>query len=338
MAGESRVGAAGARTQVPLVWAALAVVYIVWGSTYLAIRVTIETIPPMISASLRFLIAGSILYAFAIRRGDRADRPGFAQWRSSAIVGALLFLGGNGGVVWAEQRIPSGIAALLVATVPLWMALIGYVALRERLSAIPVAGLLVGFAGTALLIRPSGEGAVDTLGALVVVFASLSWAIGSLYSRRAPLPKRPLVSASMQMICGGVALGIAGIVGGELGRFEPASFSRSSILAFFYLIFFGAIAAFSCYAWLLRVAPTSLVSTYAYVNPVVAVALGWAIVDERVEPLTFVAGAIIVAAVAMIVTGRRIEEPGELAAGVPPVDGPDPDAPGPPGMSPSRPR
>ncbi|HJR19122.1 MAG TPA: EamA family transporter [Actinomycetota bacterium] len=339
MAGESRVGAAGARTQVPLVWAALAVVYIVWGSTYLAIRVTIETIPPMISASLRFLIAGSILYAFAIRRGDRADRPGFAQWRSSAIVGALLFLGGNGGVVWAEQRIPSGIAALLVATVPLWMALIGYVALRERLSAIAVAGLLVGFAGTALLIRPSGEGAVDTLGALVVVFASLSWAIGSLYSRRAPLPKRPLVSASMQMICGGVALGIAGIVGGELGRFEPASFSRSSILAFFYLIFFGAIAAFSCYAWLLRVAPTSLVSTYAYVNPVVAVALGWAIVDERVEPLTFVAGAIIVAAVAMIVTGRRIEEPGELAAGVPPVDELDPDAPGPPpGMSPSRPR
>ncbi|MGH2785398.1 MAG: EamA family transporter [Actinomycetota bacterium] len=335
MAGEARLEAAGGRAQVPLVWAALTVIYIVWGSTYLAIRVAIETIPPLISASLRFLIAGGILYAFSIRRGDRADRPTVAEWRSTAIIGGLLFLGGNGGVVWAEQRIPSGVAALLVATVPLWMALIGFVALRERLPRIAVAGLLVGFAGTALLIRPSGDGSVDTLGALVVVGASLAWAVGSLYSRRARLPKRPLVSASMQMICGGVALGIAGVAGGELSRFEPASFSRASVLAFFYLIFVGAIAAFSCYAWLLRVAPTSLVSTYAYVNPVVAVALGWAILDERVEPLTFVAGAIIVAAVAMIVTGRRIEEPGEVAAGVPPVE--DPEA-GAPGMSASRQR
>lgn len=304
-----------------MVWAALAVIYVVWGSTYLAIRVAIETIPPMISASLRFVAAGVILYAFAIRRGDReADRPGPAQWLSAAIVGTLLFLGGNGGVVWAEQRIPSGIAALLVATVPLWMALIGFTVLRERLPRIAVAGLFVGFAGTALLIRPSGEGGVDTLGALVVVGASLSWAIGSLYSRGAPLPKRPLVSASMQMLCGGVALGIVGIAGGELGRIELGNVSRSSALAFFYLIFFGSIAAFSCYAWLLRAAPTSVVSTYAYVNPVVAVALGWAFLDERVEPVTFVAGAIIVTAVAMIVTAGRAEEPGEVAAGVPPVE------------------
>ena len=329
MAGEARPAEGHARGAVPLVWAALAVIYVVWGSTYLAIRVAIETIPPMISASLRFLAAGAILYAFAIRRGEReADRPGIAEWRSAAIVGGLLFLGGNGGVVWAEQRIPSGIAALLVATVPLWMALIGFVALKERLPRIAVAGLLVGFAGTALLIRPSGEGGIDTLGALVVVGASLSWAIGSLYSRGAPLPKRPLVSASMQMLCGGVALGIAGVAGGELGRIELGSISRSSALAFFYLIFFGSIAAYSCYAWLLRVAPTSVVSTYAYVNPVVAVALGWAFLDERVEPVTFVAGAIIVAAVAMIVTARRIEEPGAVAAGVPPVEEPEPDAPG----------
>jgi len=335
MAGERRTRVRRVRAQAPLIWAALGVVYVVWGSTYLAIRVTIETIPPMISASLRFLLAGSILYAFAIRRGDREDRPTRAQWRSAAIVGALLFLGGNGGVVWAEQRIPSGIAALLVATVPLWMALIGFVGLKERLPRIAVAGLLVGFAGTALLIRPGGEGAVDTLGALVVVGASLSWAVGSLYSRRASLPKRPLVSASMQMLCGGVALGVAGIAGGELGRVELGDISRSSALAFLYLIFFGAIAAFSCYAWLLRVAPTSLVSTYAYVNPVVAVALGWAIVDERVEPMTFLAGAIIVLAVAMIVTARHAEEPGEVAAGVPPVDEPDAE---PPGMSRPRPR
>jgi drug/metabolite transporter (DMT)-like permease len=222
--------------------------------------------------------------------------------------------------VLAEQRIPSGIAAQIVATVPLWMALIGFLALRERLPRVAVAGLLVGFAGTALLIRPSGEGAVDLLGALTVVGASLAWAIGSLYSRRAPLPARPLVSASMQMLCGGAALGVAGILSGELGRIEPSSFSRSSVLALGYLILFGAVLTFPCYAWLLRSAPTSVVSTYAYVNPVVAVALGWAVVDERVEPMTILAGAVIVAAVAMIVGSRRIEEPGEIAAGAPPVD------------------
>jgi drug/metabolite transporter (DMT)-like permease len=328
MAGETARSAHGTTPgNPPLVWAALAVVYVVWGSTYLAIRVTIETLPPMLSASLRFLVAGSLLYTFAIRRGDReTDRPGWPQWRSAAIVGGLLFLGGNGGVVWAEQRIPSGIAALVVATVPLWMALIGFVALRERLPRIAVAGLVVGFAGTALLIRPTGEGGVDTVGALVVVGGSLCWAIGSLYSRRAPLPARPLVSASMQLLCGGAILGVVGVAGGEFGRIEPSAFSRSSVLALCYLIVFGTLAAFPCYTWLLRSAPTSVVSTYAYVNPVVAVALGWAFADEHVEPITIVAGAIIVTAVAMIVTARRSSEPGEVAAGMPPVgeDGAEP--------------
>jgi drug/metabolite transporter (DMT)-like permease len=336
MAGEAGPPARGRPQTAPLVWAALAVVYVVWGSTYLAIRFTIETLPPMLSASFRFLVAGGLLYAFAIRRGDRdADRPGLPQWRSAAIVGGLLFLGGNGGVVWAEQRIPSGVAALLVATVPLWMALIGFAALRERLPRIAVAGLVVGFAGTALLIRPTGEGGIDTLGALVVVGGSLSWAIGSLYSRRAPLPARPLVSASMQLLCGGAILGVVGISAGELGRIEPSAFSRSSILALAYLIVFGTLAAFPCYTWLLRAAPTSLVSTYAYVNPVVAVALGWAFADERVEPLTILAGAIVVTAVAMIVTARRTAEPGEVAAGMPPVDDEEIEA---SGMSGSRPR
>lgn len=321
MAGEAGRPAHGRSQTAPLVWAALAVIYVVWGSTYLAIRFTIETLPPMLSASFRFLVAGALLYGFAIRRGDPdTDRPGLPQWRSAAIVGGLLFLGGNGGVVWAEQRIPSGVAALLVATVPLWMALIGYAALRERLPKIAVAGLVVGFAGTALLIRPTGEGSIDTLGALVVVGGSLSWAIGSLYSRRAPLPSRPLVSASMQLLCGGAALGIVGSAAGELGRIEPSAFSRSSMLALGYLIAFGTLAAFPCYTWLLRAAPTSLVSTYAYVNPVVAVALGWAFADERVEPLTILAGGIVVTAVAMIVTARRTAEPGEVAAGMPPVD------------------
>jgi drug/metabolite transporter (DMT)-like permease len=305
----------------PLAWAALGVVYVVWGSTYLAIRVAIETLPPMLMASFRFLVAGSILYAFAIRRGDRdGDRPGAPQWRSAAIVGTLLFLGGNGGVVWAEQHIPSGIAALIVATVPLWMALIAFVALRERLRGVAVAGLVVGFAGTALLIRPSGSGGTDLLGALAVVGASLSWSIGSLYARRAPLPKRPLVSAGMQLLCGGAVMGVVGIVGGELGRVEPSQFSRSSVLALAYLVVFGTLLAFPCYAWLLQSAPTSMVSTYAYVNPVVAVVLGWAFANERIEPLTIVAGAIIVVAVAMIVSAKQTAEPGEVAAGAPPVD------------------
>lgn len=338
MAGEAVPPAYGRdQTTQPFTWAALAVIYVVWGSTYLAIRVTIETIPPMLGASFRFLVAGSILYAFSIRRGDRdGDRPRLPQWRSAAIIGGLLFLGGNGAVVWAEQHIPSGVAALIVATVPLWMALLGYVALKDRLPPIAVAGLVVGFAGTALLIRPSGDGAVDVLGALTVVGGSASWAIGSLYSRRAPLPARPLVSASMQLLCGGAILGVVGLAGGEASRIEFSSFSRSSVLALCYLIAFGTLAAFPCYAWLIRTAPTSIVSTYAYVNPVVAVALGWAIADERVEPITIIAGAIIVAAVAMIVTGRRMmQEPGEMAAGVPPPD--ESDA-GTAGLSASRPR
>ena len=308
------------RSNTTLVAAALAVVYVVWGSTYLAIRVTIETLPPMLSASFRFLVAGSLLYAFSIRRGDRdGDRPRAAQWRSAAIVGPLLFLGGNGGVVWAEQRIPSGVAALLVATVPLWMALIGFAALRERLPRIAVAGLIVGFAGTALLIRPSGEGGIDTVGALVVVGGSLSWAVGSLYSRRALLPARALVSASMQLVCGGFALGVVGLAAGEAGRFRPSAISAASMLALGYLIAFGTLAAFPCYSWLLRATRTSVASTYAYVNPMIAVALGWAFADERVEPLTILAGGIIVVAVAMIVMARG-SEPGEVAAGIPPVE------------------
>jgi drug/metabolite transporter (DMT)-like permease len=182
-----------------------------------------------------------------------------------------------------------------------------------------VAGVVVGFGGTALLVGPSGAGGVDLLGALVVVVAALAWSIGSLYARRATLPSRPLVAAGMQLLCGGVAVTIAGIAGGELTRIHLDRISRSSALALLYLIVFGAVVAFTCYAWLIRTAPTSLVSTYAYVNPAVAVLLGWAFAGERVRPVTIVAGAIIVAAVAMIVTARRAREPGEPAAGAPPV-------------------
>jgi drug/metabolite transporter (DMT)-like permease len=307
----------------PQLWVALAIVYTVWGSTYLAIRVAVETLPPFLMASVRFLIAGGILYAFSIRRGERvADRPGFRQWRAAAIVGTLLFLGGNGGVVWAEQRVASGVAALIVASVPLWMALMAFVALRERLPKVAVAGLIVGFAGTALLIRPSGSSHIDLTGALVLVGASASWAIGTLYAGRAPLPLRGGVSAGMQLLCGGVVLGIAGLASGELGRIHPASFSRSSLLALAYLIVFGAIIAFSAYSWLVQNAPPAIVSTYAYVNPAIAVLLGWAFLNEQVASTTLVAGAVIIVAVAMIVGSRTKMREGEPAAGAPPIEEP----------------
>jgi drug/metabolite transporter (DMT)-like permease len=297
----------------------------VWGSTYLAIRVAVQTLPPFLMASVRFLVAGGVLYAWAILRGDRGgDRPRAVHWRSAAIIGTALLLGGNGGVVWAEQRVDSGIAALLVATVPLWMVVLAWLALRERVGWREMLGIAVGFAGIVLLIRPQGSGGIDPWGAGALVFASLSWAAGSLYARKAPLPSRPLVGTAMEMLCGGVALGIAGIVTGEFGRIDLSGVSAESLWGLGYLIVFGSLVGFSAYAWLLRVARTSLVSTYAYVNPVVAVLLGWAILSEPVTSQTLVAGGIIVVAVALIVTARaraRSEgEEGHPAGGVPPVE------------------
>ena len=305
----------------PTLLLALSIVYVVWGSTYLAIRVAIETMPPFIMASIRFLIAGGIMYAFSIRRGDReGDRPGTKQWRAAWIVGTCLLLGGNGGVVWAEQRVSSGIAALIVSAVPLWIALLGFLFLRQRLPRVAVAGLVVGFAGTALLIGPGGSQHVDPLGAAALIGASISWSIGTLYGARAPLPSRGLLSASMQLISGGVSVGIAGVASGELSRFHPSEFSRSSIIAVVYLIVLGAIVAFPAYAWLVRNASPSITSTYAYVNPAIAVFLGWALVDEEIHATTLIAGAVIVVAVAMIVTAKAAPREGEPAAGAPPLE------------------
>lgn len=286
------------------IWAALAVIYVVWGTTYLAIRVTNQTLPPLLAASLRFLTAGVILYAWSVRRGDRVgDRPGPRQWRAAAIVGILLLFCGNGGVVWAERTIPSGIAALLIALVPLWVALIDGAVLNHPVKPLTVIGILIGFGGAALLLLGGGgTGRVEPFGMLLVVGASLSWASGALYSRTAPLPRRPLVGAGMEMIAGGAALGIAGVLAGELADVRPEQFSLASIASLAYLIVFGSFIAFTCFVWLLRVARTSLVATYAYVNPVVAVFLGWLILGERVTLRTVVAGIVIVAAVALIIS------------------------------------
>jgi drug/metabolite transporter (DMT)-like permease len=282
-------------------WAALGTVYVVWGSTYLAIRVAIETLPPFLMAATRFLVAGSVLFAFSARRGGRTrDRIGPAQWRAAAIVGGALLLGGNGGVVWAEHRIASGVAALLVAMLPLWMAILDRVCFGRRLSRRGVLGLALGLCGLVLLVGRVDSGGVDPLGAVVCMLASFSWAAGSVYARTASLPHRPLVATAMEMLAGGFLLTLVGLAAGEAGRVRLDAFSTRSVLALAYLIVFGSLLAFSAYVWLLHRAPLPLVATYAYVNPVVAVVLGWLLLDEPITPRMILAGGIIVVAVALI--------------------------------------
>jgi drug/metabolite transporter (DMT)-like permease len=308
---------ATARGNPPLVWVALGAVYVVWGTTYFAIRLVNQTMPPLLSASVRFLVAGAVMFAWTIRRGDsEGDRPGPRQWRAAAIVGAALLVGGNGGVVWAERTVPSGIVALIIALVPLWMALIDRVLLKRHLRIQTVAGLTTGFAGAALLVGGSASGGkVDLTGMLFAVGASLCWASGSLYSRHAPLPKRPFVGVGMEMLCGGAALGIVAILTGELGDIHPERFSTASLLGVGYLIVFGSFAGLGSYLWLLRNARTSLVSTYAYVNPVVAVFLGWAFLSEPISLRTVVAGAIVLGSVALIIASGEATPAPEAASG-----------------------
>jgi drug/metabolite transporter (DMT)-like permease len=283
---------------------ALATIYLVWGSTYLAIRVTDRTMPPLLMSSVRFLIAGVALYAFASR--GRA-RPTLREWRAAAIVGAALLLIGNGGVAWAETRLESGLAALIVAIIPLWVALMDRAFFGRRLSAVTVAGLVVGFAGVALLVRPGGGG--DVLAMLLLVGTTAAWAGGSLYARGAALPESPLLSASMQMLAASFFLGIAGLATGETRGIHADSFSMKPVIAFVYLVLVGSLIAFSAYAWLLKNVRIAVVSTYAFVNPVVAVALGTVFLNEKIGWSTLGAGAAIVVAVVLIVTARAPRTP-----------------------------
>ena len=285
---------------------AFTAVYLIWGSTYLAIRLAVETMPPFLMAGIRFLIAGTILYVWTRWRG--VPKPTRSHWLAATIVGGLLLLGGNGGVVWAAQHVSSGLTALLIATVPLWMALLNW--LRPggaKPSNRIIAGLLLGFIGITLLIGPSklaGGHQVDPLGAAVLIIASLSWAAGSLYSRRAQLPASPLLATGMEMLAGGALLLIAGLLFGEWTRFDLSAPSLRSWLALSYLIIFGALIGFTAYIWLLRVTTPALASTYAYVNPVVAIFLGWAFVGEPLTARTLLAAAIIIGAV-VVITLRR---------------------------------
>ncbi len=287
--------------------AAFAAVYVVWGSTYLAILFAIETLPPFLMAGTRFLVSGAALYAWTRARG--APRPTRPNWRAAAVVGAFLLVGGNGGVAWAEQRVPSGLAALLIATVPLWMVLLewwrsGGVRPGWR----TWAGIATGFLGLGILVGPAellGGGAADGVGAAVLVAAAALWAVGSVYSKRAALPESPLQATGMEMLAGGALLVLLGSLVGEWGRVDPGAVSARSLLALAYLVVFGSGLGFTAYVWLLKHVEVAKVSTYAYVNPVVAVFLGWLLAGEVVTARTLVAAAVIVVAVAFITGAKR---------------------------------
>ena len=298
---------AGARAARPAarIWLALGTVYILWGSTYLGIKYAIDTIPPILMGSVRFIIAGGVLYLLAIRTGDtRGDRLGSRQWIAALVIGGLMLVGGNGGVILAEQYAPTGVVALLVATAPLWMAVIDRVVFGRRLPALVIVGLVIGFGGVAFLIGSPGAGHINLIGAALALAAPLCWATGSVFTRHVKLPSRPLVAAAMEMLWAGLLFGIASILTGELGRVHWQHVSTTSIVALLYLIVFGSLIGFSAYVWLLRSAPLSLVSTYAYVNPVVAVILGAIFVGEAITARLVIAGGIIIAAVALIVVAR----------------------------------
>ncbi|MFA9429952.1 EamA family transporter [Egicoccus sp. AB-alg2] len=288
-----------------LPWVALVAVYVLWGSTYLGIKVAIETLPPFTMAGVRFLLAGTLLYPLA-RRRPAAARPTRRQWAAAAGVGVLLLVGGNGLVTFAEQTIPSGIAALLVATVPLWMVALDRLTGGGRLRWQVVAGLVLGSAGVLLLVRPweGVGGEIDAVGAGIVLIGSLSWAIGSLRARTAPLPPEPLQGTAMQMLVAGVVLLLLGAATGEPADVRVGEVSAASLAALAWLVGAGSIVAFSAYGYALRTLPTATVATYAYVNPIVAVALGWAILGERLSGQTLLAGAVIAVAVVLIVTFR----------------------------------
>ena len=281
---------------------AFAAVYVLWGSTYLAIRIGVETIPPFLMAGLRHLTAGVLLYAWMRLRGT--PRPEARHWRSAAIVGGLLLLGGNGLVTWAEQRVPSGLAALIVASVPLWMTAIDSVLRRERPHGVVLAGLAMGLGGIGFLAAPgrfAGGGHVDPLGAVALLCAALFWAMGSLVSRRVALPSATFLATAMEMMAGGVILlAVAGATG-EVGAASFSAVSARSLLALGYLVVAGSLVGFSAYIFLLGATTPARVSTYAYVNPIVAVSLGWLLAGESVTPRTLVAAAVIVAAVALII-------------------------------------
>lgn len=287
------------------VWAALAIVYVVWGSTYLGIAITVETMPPFLSAGARFAFAGLLLAAVvAWRQGPAALKVNRAQLASAAAVGLLLLLGGNSLVVLAETAIPSGLAALLVAIVPAWVVVLRR-ATGERPGLGAYTGVAIGLAGLAVLTLPGLSGDVRLWGVLIVIAATVSWSVGSFISSRIPMPANPFAASAYEMVAGGIGCALVGLGRGEHLDFAVSDVSTRSWVALAYLIVFGSLVAFTAYAWLLHSAPLSLVATYAYVNPVVAVLLGAVVLSEPVTWPIALGGAIVVAAVCLIVSTER---------------------------------
>ena len=291
--------------------AAFAAVYVIWGSTYLAIKIAIETIPPFLMAGVRFTLAGALVCGWMLARGGQ-PRPTFLHWRSAFIIGGLLLLGGNGLICWAELSVPSGVAALLVATVPLWMVLLDWLLYRGPRPTWGVsAGLAIGLSGMLVLVNPSTllDEPIAPWGAAAILIACVSWALGSLYARRAPLPPSGLLAAGMEMLGGGALLIIVGLALGEAPRVNLSAISLESALAFVYLVIFGALVGYIAYLWLLKAATPAAVSTYAYVNPLVALLLGWGLDNETIGPRTLVAAGLILTAVILITAKRSSRVP-----------------------------
>jgi drug/metabolite transporter (DMT)-like permease len=295
-----------ARSSRANVIAAFAAVYIIWGSTYLAIRYAVTTIPPFLMGGSRFLIAGLLLYGVTRLRGAAA--PTRAQWRAALVTGVLLLVGGNGAVIWSEQHVPSGLVALIVAIVPLWMVIFDWARPGGRgkrpVPAVFV-GLALGLAGLALLIGPDafahgGTSRLDVGAALVPVVGSMLWALGSIYSRYAPRAASAQMATGMQMLMGGAVFLVLSVLTGEPRHFRVAAVTAPSLIGFLYLVTFGSLLGFTAYVYLLGATTPAKASTYAYVNPVVAVLLGWAVAGEPLTPRMLVAAAIILGAVALI--------------------------------------
>jgi len=289
--------------------AAFAAVYIIWGSTYLGILFAIESIPPLLMAGSRYFTAGVLLYAFSRIQG--APRSGWADWRTAAVVGGCLLLGGNGGVTLAEQYVASGLAAVIVATVPIYIALLGWLSgSAARPTPIVWLGLAGGLCGVGILLAPSLHFAPSdhphaTTGMLILLFASFAWSAGTIYSRRAQNAPSPFLAAGQQMLCGGALLILAGLLRGELQRFDARAISWLSFGAWIYLVLIGAIVGFTAYIWLLRHCEPAKVATYAYVNPIVAVILGTAFANEKLTMRTLLAAGLIIGSVALVITADQ---------------------------------
>ena len=292
-----------------LVVLAFAAVYILWGSTYLGIRLAIETLPPFLMAATRFSLAGVILLSWSLLKGERFVSS-LSQWRKAFIVGGLLLLCGNGGVTWAEKYVATGLVALLVSTEPLWVVILNWILTRKRPNSKVLLGVLIGLAGVSMLVgdglsRVNGNSWLSLVGGGVVILAALGWAAGSVYSNRNPIKAPTSMAAGMQMLSGGSLLLILALVSGDAGRLNLGNASWTSIGAFFYLLVFGSLVGFTAYSWLLNNVTPSMATTYAYVNPVVAVFLGWLIAGEPLTRRMLIAAAVIVSSVVLITTFSR---------------------------------